>query len=139
MYLEARGPGYDRRTLLKMSRLHRAWQTTKIPAAEPLGILDTDLINYKIWFEEVYGDCPKEIIEAIERESHHRYLVCAPDLEWEPDPLRESPDRLEALFERHITEIQKLNRPYAIVRGLGEQRLYCAIAAFEKLAYQPPV
>ena len=130
-YLEEHGPEYDAAALLEMSRLHIDWQRSVIPPETPLGIYDTDLINYKIWSEEVFGQCPDEILAALARETHHLYLVCAPDLPWTPDPLRESPDRLDYLFQRHLAEIQQLGRPYAIVRGSGDARFHSAEVAFE--------
>ncbi len=133
IHLEKNGPDYDEADLLEMSRLHIAWQKEKIPDEVPLGIFDTDLINYKIWAEEVFGRCPAEILNGIEQESHHVYLLCAPDLPWEPDPLRENPHDRERLFERHRAEIEKLARRYELVRGRGDERLSNAEAAVKKL------
>lgn len=138
IYLEERGPEYTLETLLDMSRLHIEWQEKNVPPEALLGIFDTDHINYKIWAEEVFGVCPDQIRNGIEQEAHHLYLVCAPDLPWEPDPLRESPDQLDYLFDRHLAEIEQLGRPFEIVRGTGEQRIRCAEAAFEKLIYHSP-
>ena len=116
-----------------MAHQHREYQREQVPPAAPLGLLDTDLINYKIWFEEVFGHCPPEILEAIEQETSHVYLLCAPDLPWEPDPLRENPHDRGRLFELHRAEIEKLGRRYEIVHGIGEERLKNAEAAFKKL------
>lgn len=132
-YLEEHGPEYDYDLLRKIARLHREYQREQIPPSAPVGIFDTDLINYKIWAEEVFGQCPPEIIEAIEQESSHVYLLCAPDLPWEPDPLRENPTDRDRLFELHRAEIERLGRPYEIVRGTGDERIACAEAALRKL------
>lgn len=132
-YLEKNGPDYDFKTLQKMTRLHRAHQRTQIPSDVPVGLLDTDLINYKIWFEEVFGECPPEIDEGIEEEADHAYLLCAPDLPWEPDPLRENPNDRARLFDRHRAEIEKLGRRYEIVSGLGEDRFKNAETALKRL------
>lgn len=132
-YLEENGPEYDLTLLEKMARLHRIYQTEQIPLDAPLGIFDTDLLNYKIWAEEVFGHCPQEILNDIELETTHAYLVCAPDLPWEPDPLRENPHNRERLFEKHLAEIQNLGRPCEIVRGCGDERLACATEALTHL------
>ena len=133
IYLEENGPKYDLFRLKKMARLHQAYQREKIPEHAPLGLFDTDLINYKIWSEEVFGHCPDEILKGIEQETHHVYLVCAPDLPWEPDPLRESPHDLDRLFQRHLAEIKNLGRPYEIIRGCGDERIIHAKAALKRL------
>ena len=103
----------------------------------PLGVFDTDLINYKIWCEVVYGRCHPEIIDQLERESRHVYLLCAPDLPWTPDPLRENPNDRPMLFDRHLREIERLGRPYIVVAGLDEARFRAAEAAFQQLVRPP--
>jgi len=132
-YLEENGPEYDLEQLRKMSRLHLSYQQEKIPTSTPWGIFDTDLINYKIWAEEVFGCCPAEISTGIEQESSHLYLLCKPDLPWEPDPLRENPDDLQRIYQRHLDEIIRLKRPYEVVEGLGAVRLANAEAALHRL------
>lgn len=132
-YLEKHGPDYDYEQLRAMARLHCEYQRVQVLPAAPLGIFDTDLINYKIWAEVVFGKCPGEIAERIRQESGHIYLLCAPDLPWEPDPLRENPNDREWLFELHRKEIELLGRPYEIIRGTGEERLACAEAALKRL------
>lgn len=122
VYLERHGPAYDYELLLDLSRGHRAWQAGRIPAAAPLGFLDTDLINYKIWCDVAFGRCHAEILEAMEADRHHRYLLCFPDLPWESDPLREHPNDRMMLFDRHRAEIERLGRRYEIITGTGPER-----------------
>ena len=138
IYLEQHGPDYDLSILLKMSRLHRTYQAQEISPESPLGIFDTDLINYKIWAEEVFGYCPSEILKAIKAEAHHVYLVCEPDLPWEFDPLRENPTNRSRLFQRHLEEICNLNRPFRIVSGTEEKRLDHAESAVIQLTNSCP-
>ena len=134
LYLEARGPAYDYELLRDLARQHLAWQRERVPESAPQGVFDTDLINYKIWCEVVFGRCHGEILAALDREANHVYLLCAPDLPWEPDPLRENPHDRPALFERHRSEIERLGRPYVVVAGRGAARLRCAEAGFRNLA-----
>jgi len=131
-YLEEHGPDYDYDLLKKMARLHREYQRGQVPPDAPLGIFDTDLINYKIWAEEVFGKCPPEIEQGIEEEADHVYLLCAPDLPWEPDPLRENPTDRDRLFELHRREIERLGRRCEIIRGTGDTRLACAETALRR-------
>ena len=133
IYLEKNGPEYDLEQLKEMARLHVNYQQKKVPISAPCGIFDTDLINYKIWTEEVFGCCPAEISRGIEQESPHVYLLCKPDLPWEPDPLRENRETLHHLYQRHLDEIIRLNRPYEVVEGLGRERETNAVAALSRL------
>jgi len=121
-HFKIHGSAYDLKILVEMSRWHRQFQQQHVSRHEPLGLFDTDLINYKIWSEEVFGCCPQEIIDGIAQESDHVYLLCEPDVPWEPDPFRENPCDRGFLFERHRDEIIRLGRTYEIVRGLGSAR-----------------
>jgi len=131
--LEENGPEYNLEQLKEMSRKHLNYQQEEVPISVPCGIFDTDLINYKIWAEEVFGYCPEEISRGVEQESAHVYLLCKPDLPWEADPLRENPDNLNFLYQRHLDEIIRLNRPYEIIEGLGQKRQANAEAALSRL------
>ena len=133
-YLEAHGPRYDCDLLLRMSRGHVASQRRHVPDAAALGILDTDLLNYKIWSESVFGHCPPEILAGIDAEGDHAYLLCYPDLPWVSDPLRENPSDRDRLFALHVREIERLGRAFAIIRGVGPSRFECAERAFRMLA-----
>ena len=133
IYLEENGPEYNLEQLKEMSRRHLNYQQEEVPISVPCGIFDTDLINYKIWAEEVFGCCPEEISRKIEQESSHVYLLCKPDLPWEADPLRENPDNLYFLYQRHLDEIIRLNRPYEVIEGLGQKRQANAEAALSRL------
>jgi nicotinamide riboside kinase len=112
--------------LLEISRLHKQYQTEQVPVTEPLGIFDTDLINFKIWCEVVFGKCHPDIVESMEAERNHVYLLCYPDLAWEPDPLRENPHNGGELFNLHQQEIERLSRPYITIRGTGSARFEAA-------------
>jgi len=89
--------------------------------------------NYKIWAEEVFGCCPAEIRSGIDLESSHHYLLCKPDLPWEPDPLRENPSDYQQLYQRHRSEIIRLNRPYEEIEGVGQERTDNAESALRRL------
>lgn len=129
IHLEKHGPSYDYDMLLALHRLHRTYQREQVPPTVPAGLFDTDLINYKIWCDVVFGQCHPEIIAHMQAETSHVYLLCYPDIPWEPDPLREHPDERLMLFDRHLAEIQSLGRPYVVIRGLGEARVTAARAA----------
>ncbi|MCF8239121.1 MAG: ATP-binding protein [Saprospiraceae bacterium] len=82
-----------------------------------LVVADTDLLTYRIWLEVKYNRCSSWV-----RALHHRgapvhYLLCAPDLPWEPDPLREHEHGREALFERHLNILDQEQWPYTILKG----------------------
>jgi NadR type nicotinamide-nucleotide adenylyltransferase len=79
-------------------------------------VFDTELIITKVWFLHKYGHCPDFIEQALKDYPMDVYLLCYPDMEWIPDPVRENPGIREYLFDWYEREIQSLGIPYYIIR-----------------------
>lgn len=77
---------------------------------------DTELIITKVWFLHKFGKCPNFLLEAIEQYPMDVYLLCYPDMAWQPDPVRENPNIREYLFDWYEREIQILGIPYYIIK-----------------------
>ena len=92
-----------------------------------LAFADTDLQVLYIWWQERFGPVPDALRLAYAQQSARFYLLCRPDIEWSPDPLRENPHDRARLFELYQQDLQQRNLPYAVVEGQGEVRLQCAI------------
>ena len=93
-------------------------------SASPSDIVlyDTELIITKVWMEHVFGRVAPEVKQAIEQQPMDMYLILAPDIAAEPDPVRENLDKREYFFQWYIREVEQTGRPYAIIRGEGEIR-----------------
>ena len=92
---------------------------------------DTELIITKIWFEYCFGEVLQFLTNAMEKPVFDFYLLCDYDLEWIPDPVREHGDDRAYFFNLYKAEIEKTQRPFAIVSGTGEDRVLNAIKAIE--------
>ncbi len=88
------------------------------PCRRDVVFFDTELIITKVWFEHKYGKCPDFLQEALVRYPMDVYLLCYPDMPWQPDPVRENPGIREYLFEWYEREVQKLDIPYYIVKHI---------------------
>ena len=85
-------------------------------------ISDTDLLTLLIWCEYKYNKCHSFIIESIKINPPDLYLICSPNIPWEPDPQRENPnDRLE-LFNIHLSKIKELGINFEIIEGNMSKR-----------------
>lgn len=96
---------------------------------------DTELIVTKVWLDEVFGKRPEWITEPVPTALQMDfYLLFSPDLAAQPDPLRENleQDARERLFQIYLHEIQLTGKPFAIIRGLNEERLKNAISAINQ-------
>lgn len=94
-----------------------------------VAVLDTDLVVIKIWWQERYGQVPECIDERLSRQPRRQYLLTAPDLEWEYDPLRESQHDRVRLFQVYKETLGSLGFEYTIICGRGNERLARAIDA----------
>ncbi len=88
---------------------------------------DTGLIITKVWFEYVFNKVPDFLLKSLKEIKIDCYLLCYPDLSWEPDNVRENGGdiRLE-LFEKYKSEIEKYKINYFIIRKKGIQRFLSA-------------
>lgn len=98
---------------------------------EQLIFFDTELIITKVWFEYCYSNVPAFVSEYMKCHSMDLYLLCFPDLVWEPDAVREHGNDRDYFFEWYRREIEQTGKPYVIVKGTGDERLQNAAAATE--------
>ncbi|TDN97282.1 AAA family ATPase [Sunxiuqinia elliptica] len=98
----------------------------------PFVFFDTWLIISKIWFQWVYQREPEWLENQIDELPIDLYLLCLPDIPWEPDPLRENggEERLH-LFGVYKEELIARNQRFVEVGGLGEERTRNAIRAVQ--------
>lgn len=122
---------YQAHDVLHMASLQFQAQLNHVDC--PLMISDTSLLNYLIWMEVKYGYVHPQIQEWFFLQQIDGYILLAPDLEWEEDPLRENPLRLDELFEMYRTKLTELEVPFFIIKGIGNQRNERAREALEHL------
>lgn len=120
---------YDRQTVETIAR--EQWRRERDLIENAVGpvVLDTDLAVIFVWWQEKYGEVPTWIDQAWAQQTPRLYLLCRPDLGWQPDPLRESPHDLERLLKIYRNLLIKRGLSFAEVGGVGDARGASAIAA----------
>lgn len=88
---------------------------------------DTELIITKVWFEDKYGRTPKWFEDALNEIRLDNYLLLLPDLDFEPDSVRENGNRRGFLTDCYIAEMKRLGIEYKEVSGMGDQRILNAL------------
>lgn len=88
---------------------------------------DTDLIITKVWLSYCYDNIPSFINKRLEKGFIDIYLLCAPDIPWVADSVREHGSDRDFFFNWYKEEIIKLGKPFLIVEGDGEKRTQLAI------------
>ena len=94
---------------------------------------DTNLLVIKIWSEFKYGKCNEWILNSIKKRHYDYYLLTDIDLPWQPDPLREHPDKCKELFEIYFNELTGINAGFGVVSGTGNKRLNSAIELIKNI------
>ncbi len=131
-YLEALDRPYEESDLLKIAEGHLQREADLQADQQPLIFIDTALVVIKIWGMYKYGRTDPWIEAKLRDQQNTYYLLCAPDLPWEEDPLRENPHDREVLFDMYHTALKDLNQPSAIIYGYGQERLNNAIKVVEE-------
>lgn len=121
-YIESRNYIYGYEDVETIARLQVESLEKLLKEAPQAIILDTWLIITKVWFEVVYQKEPAWLEKALQTYPIHHYLLCEPDLPWEPDPVRENPDKREELFARYEALIRQYGFSYSKVAGYGDNR-----------------
>ena len=103
-----------------------------IRARPNFGVLDTDGVVLRVWFDERFGYVPAYVERHLDQQVTRTYLLTYPDLPWEFDPQRESKADLSRLFEVYEQLLSKLDFNYVIVKGEGHERVQCAIDGLRK-------
>lgn len=99
-------------------------------AEKDLIFCDTTFITVKIWSDEVFGETPKVVLDALPNYTYDLYLLMDIDLPWQEDPLRDFPHKREHFMQVWHQELQGLNANYIVING-QEERLNNAIAAVD--------
>jgi NadR type nicotinamide-nucleotide adenylyltransferase len=108
------------------------YKATRI-SSRPLFFFDTWLIITKVWFKWVFQKTPDWLDDEIRNCRMDLFLLCAPDLPWEPDAVRENGgENRKKLYEEYRSELIHYGFPFAEIEGTGDERLYSAIAAIRK-------
>ena len=116
---------YDSADLLAIAERQHAAERAASEQGAPWVVADTDQFVLQLWWQEKFGAVPERLLElrpnALELSLRH-YLLCYPDLAWEPDPLRENPSDRQRLFRLQLAALEERSANYRVIWGQGEQR-----------------
>ena len=96
---------------------------------------DTTFLTVKIWSDEMLGETPEIVLDALRERTYDLYLLLDIDLPWEEDPLRDFPHMREHFMNIWYKELQNLGANYVLIGGI-EDRLQNAIAAVDAFLAQ---
>ncbi|RLD91370.1 MAG: ATPase [Bacteroidetes bacterium] len=132
-YLEVNGPEYDFDDIVFIAKGQKEREESLANVATNLLFCDTEPLVTKIWSEVVFNKCDPWIEFEIKKYPYDLYLLCYPDIAWDPDILRENPDNRLELFELYVKEMKVRNLPYTVIRGQGKERLKYALNVVSRM------
>lgn len=124
-YLADLGREYNVDDVVQIAMGQAALEDSFANNETPVLFCDTDMLVCKIWAEYKYGFCPEWIENAFATRHYDLTILCAPDIPWEPDPLRENPDPEERweLFVLYENALKTYGKKYVVARGDLEGRM----------------
>lgn len=97
------------------------------PEANKLVIADTGIEVIEVWHRDKLGPLPPDLLEMRKNWQPDLYLVCKPDIPYEPHPLREDEHRRDELF--NIYHDLLVDRTHTLIKGAEQERVQRALAA----------
>ncbi|MFI5311365.1 MAG: AAA family ATPase [Gemmatimonadales bacterium] len=94
-------------------------------------VLDTDLVSTVAYARHYYGACPAWIMSEARARLGSVYLLCAPDLPWVADGIRDRPVAREEMFAHFAATLREFGAPLMEVRGSGRSRERSAIRSIQ--------
>jgi len=124
---------YEDICMIALKQIEEEQEAGKNPSSAEYIFFDTELIITKVWFSYRFGKVPDFLTNQLNTGFFDLYLLCTPDLPWEPDPVREHGEDREYFFNWYKKEIEQTGKPYVIVEGLGDKRLQNALNGLQGL------
>lgn len=120
-YLQQRkGRAYDTSDLVRIAHV-QAKRNRLAEAA--LVVCDTEMSTMAIWAEDKLGQIPERILDLECEQVFDHYLLCSPDMPWEPGPFREDVENRGRLFRSYEERLRQLNRQFTVLEGDRSLRL----------------
>lgn len=126
-YLELLGRPYTFEDVLCIAKGQLAEEKKLLSSARHFLFCDTDLVVIYVWMKFKYENIHPWVTEQLKKKPYDLHLLMAPDLPWQPDPLREHPNARQELFGIYQQTLEKFKLPYRIISGTGDSRTQMAI------------
>lgn len=116
-------------TVAPIARLSMALDDAARAEYPSVLVHDTDLVSTVVYSQHYYGMCEPWIEAEARARRADLYLLCLPDLPWEPDGVRDRPTQRAELLAMFRETLRAMNADVVEVGGLGAARLDAAISA----------
>ena len=134
-FLEGLNRPYTDEDLLLIGKRQLSLEDELAATAKNFLFCDTDLRVIQVWSQHRFGKVDPWVLEEITRRTYDLILLCAPDLPWQQDPLREHPEleMRQQFFDVYQQLAQASGFPWVLISGEKAERLSTAIEAVDSL------
>lgn len=134
-YLEKLDRPYTFEDLLLIGKRQLSLEDELAAKSKDFLFCDTDLRVIQVWSQHRFGKVDPWVLEEIARRTYDLILLCAPDLPWQEDPLREHPEleMRQHFFDVYQQLAQASGFPWVLISGEKAERLSTAIRAVDSL------
>lgn len=132
-YLKDIGLNYNQEDMIHMAKTQITWEKKAVATNPYFLFLDTEAINFKIWFEFYGNPTPDFIEEYIKTKPYSHTLLLYPNTPWIDDGLRTLKNKrlhIHELFEKYL---QHYYFSYDVITALDKNRFLQAMRIIEKL------
>lgn len=135
LFAEARAEPLAATTVEPIARLSMRLEDEALAAVPPPSLLvrDTDLLSTVVYARHYYGSAAPWIEAEARARLGDLYLLCAPDLPWSADGVRDRPTQRDELFAVFRAALTEFGAPFVEIRGGRDARLRAALSAVEVL------
>lgn len=122
-------PRCSRNDLLAIAQEQLRLERAALARRSAMIVCDTDLLVIRIWWEVKFGAGHPWLEKQLASRTRRCYLLTAPDIPWQPDPLRETggdPEQRAALHRRYRQALEADEHPFIELTGDAETRLNLA-------------
>jgi len=130
-YAEARGGALSAADVEPIAIATRDALHHAAASGAPMLVADTDLVSTVVYARAYYGDCPAWIVDEARAQLADLYLLCAPDIPWSHDGVRDRPSASDraAMHDAFVAALRAFGAHVAQVQGSGDARTFGAMRA----------
>lgn len=113
-------------------------ENTLAQTAHKVLFCDTDLLETLVYSHYYYQTVPDELEKAVTDHHYDLYLLTDIDVPWQPDDLRDQPNKRKEMFTLFEFYLKKYNRPYFLLKGNPKERFVTATGLIDELLSKNP-
>ena len=124
-------PTYQEYDLVQIALGQKKMEDDEVKNNPSILFCDTGMEVIEIWSQEKFGRIDSQITHLAQHANYDLVLLCKPNIEWQPDPLRENPTDRDRLFELYVDYLAVTNFQVSVIDESLNSRVSQAITVIK--------